>query len=135
MRNFNSWRDKERARCESESVLEEKVANIFGMLSKPYLYHLAGLCTGEDVWGTVVDLGLYTRFLDIRIVIIDTGKIRGDSSDPDLYRSRFPGECEKHRVVCAEGHSNHFDLGAVFCPKARTIFDIGEDWARLASSS
>ena len=101
------------------------------MPSKPYLYHLAGLCTGEDVWGTVVDLGLYTRFLDIRIVIIDTGKIRGDSSDADLYKccteAVFPGECEKRRVVCAVGHSNHFDLGAVFCPKARTIFDVGED--------
>ena len=80
LRTFTSWKDKDRARCESETVLEERVANIFGMPSKPYLYHLAGLCTGEDVWGTVVDLGLYTRFLDVRVVIVDTGKIRGDSS-------------------------------------------------------
>ena len=51
------------------------------MPSKPYL----ALC--EDFWGTTVDLGLYTRFLDVRVVIVDTGKIRGDSSDASNTRA------------------------------------------------
>jgi len=74
--NFTTWRDKERAWCGSETDLEEKVMGLFGMSSKGYLQHAAGLEKGKDVWGTVLDLGLYTMFLDVRIVVIDVGKIR-----------------------------------------------------------
>ena len=58
--NFTTWRDKERAWCGSETDLEEKVMGLFGMSSKGYLQHAAGLGKDKDVWGTVLDLGLYT---------------------------------------------------------------------------
>ena len=131
--NFNRWRDKERERCESELVLEERVVEIFGMSSTDYRYHAAGLAKGKEVWGTVLDLGLYTMFLDVRVMVVHVGQIRGVSSDEELLQSCFeavfPGECEKHRVVCAVCFGDHWDIGAVFDgPKARTIFDVGEDW-------
>ena len=107
---------------------------LFGMSSKGYLQHAAGLEKGKDVWGTVLDLGLYTMFLDVRIVVIDVGQIRGDSSDEELLQScsetGFPGECEKHRVVCAVCLGDHFDIGVVYGPKARAVFDVGDDWTR-----
>jgi len=132
--NFTTWRDKERAWCGSETDLEEKVMGLFGMSSNGYLQHAAGLEKGKDVWGTVLDLGLYTMFLDVRIVVIDVGQIRGDSSDEELLQScsetGFPGECEKHRVVCAVCLGDHFDIGVVYGPKARAVFDVGDDWTR-----
>ncbi len=73
-------------------------------------------------------------FLDVRVIVINSGGIRADSTDAELLKccteAVFPGECEKRRVVCAVLSGEHFDLGGVFGPKARTIFDVGDDWAR-----
>ena len=105
MANFNKWRGKERERCESELALEERVGEVFGMSSKEYLSHASVLQNVKEAWGTILDLGLYTMFLDVRIIVIFVGRIRGVSSDEELLQSCFeavfPGECEKHRVVCA----------------------------------
>ena len=76
--NFTTWRDKERA-CGSETDLEEKVMGLFGMSSKGYLQHAAGLEKGNDVWGTVLDLGLYTMFLESvswSSMLVKSGEIR-----------------------------------------------------------
>ncbi len=58
LKNFTFWRDKERARCGNDLAVEETVLNYFGMSSKNYLYHAAGLCQEKkELFGTVVDIG------------------------------------------------------------------------------
>ena len=86
-------------------AVEETVLNYFGMSSKNS-FIMQGLCQEKkELFGTVVDIGVYTMFLEVRVVVIDSGKIRADSSDAELLKccteAVFPGECEKRRVVCA----------------------------------
>jgi hypothetical protein len=87
----------------------------------------------KEVFGTVLDLGLYTMFLDVRVMVIDVGQIRGVSSDEELLRScfeaGFPGECEKHRVVCAVCFGDHWISGRFLASRLALVW-MGEDWTR-----
>ena len=102
------------------------------MSSQDYLYHAAGLESGQALHGTINDLALFSLLLDVRIIVIHADEIQTDSSEEDMSKyctvAGFRHESEKSRVVCAVLSGDHFDIGAVHLPGVRAIFDNGEDW-------
>ena len=62
MRNF----------CTSDEEFEaEYVAPEMGMASEVFRKRVLGKAEGQDRWGTISDLALYTLHLDVRVVVID----------------------------------------------------------------
>ena len=91
-----------RGSCRDESELESKVWDSLGSSSKDYSLHVAGLERGLGKQGLVQELALYTLFLDIRVIVVNTDMIFAHSSDKELSDAcvvaGFEGECEKRRV-------------------------------------
>ena len=92
-----------------------------------------GTAKGEARLGLYIDLALFTRHEDIRVVVICTDFILRNSSRDEMlnsvYEATFPGECNKLRVVCAVLSSGHFDIGVVQDDDStRAVFDLGDDW-------
>ena len=134
--NFTRWRDRVRE-LSSDAELEEKVYTAVSRQSKQYLLHAAGLTTGMDLQGDVQDLAIYTLFLDIRVMVVHVDMIRANSSDKELEDAcmvaGFEGECEKRRVVCAVLGRGHYDLGVVFRPEVKAVFENGPEWESARS--
>ena len=109
------------------------VAETTGDFIENFETRTRGKAVGEARLGSYTDLAVFTRREDIRVVVICTDFIlRGSSRTDDLksvFQAVFPGESEKHRVVCAVLSSGHFDIGVVHeNGSTRAVFDIGSDW-------
>ena len=104
-----------------------------GDFIESFMTRTSGKARGIARLGSYTDLGIFTRHEDIRVVVICTDLILRNSSKIDdlksVYEAVFPGECVKHRVVCAILSSGHFDIGVVLengCTRA--VFGLGSDW-------
>ena len=81
----------------------------------------------------MIDLSVATFRENVRVMVIDAGRITRDTPDQDLCKAvNFvitPGECEKTRVVCAVIHRLHYDLGVVRTTQGvRAVFAVGQEW-------
>jgi hypothetical protein len=127
------WRDRQRKEC-TASRLSEVIYETLGYTEEEYQLYAAGLVSGKKILGSFADFGLYTLYLDVRVVIIFADQVHPNSSDKELYQACYPAcfekECEKPRVACAILWSSkeHYDMGVVCRPEVQAVFDVGPEW-------
>ena len=104
---------------------------------KSYKGRLNGdIVKGKEMHGSYIDLGLYTLFSNVLVVIIDAERITPSSlatedakACTELWFDRIAEEdFPKTRVVCVILHREHFQLGVVRSPQVRGIFQLGHAW-------
>ena len=130
--NFRDWLSTEKSELK-EDALDELAMKTTGDFIDSFMTRTFGKAKGEARLGSYTDLAIFTRHEDIRVVVICTDLILRDSTQADdlksVYEAIFPGECVKHRVVCAILSSGHFDIGVVHeNGSTRAVFDLGSDW-------
>ena len=137
--NFTRFRDVKLSPFYPEvQELEKKVFEYIGETTAGLKARVTGTISGKELWGSVTDLALYTLYEDVRVVVINADSIVRSSSDRDLLQactpSAFEFECEKFRVVCAVLSNNHWDLGVVYAPHAKAVFQNGSEWDTARSA-
>ena len=130
--NLLKWKNGFRPWCVSEEELEGKLMEQLGESSYDFLLRVSGKTKGANRWGSNVDIGLYTLHLDIRVVVINAEKILRGTPDADLHCAceiaAFDGESPKLRYVCAILRDKHYQLGVVYAPHPRVVFEEGSAW-------
>ena len=114
----------------TEEEFEAHALEIFDETTTEFRTRASGNATGLAVWGSGLELGLFTRYEDVRVMVIVTDMIFRNSSPTDVSPAVFPGECEKSRVVCAIKYPKHFDIGVVHTPSGiQAVFQEGDEWS------
>jgi hypothetical protein len=110
-----------------------KVIETTGEFVENFEVRTVGKAKGEARLGSFIDLAVFTRHEDIRVVVISTDRIFQDSTKEQMlkcvHEAAFPGESVKLRVVCAVLSSGHFDIGVLHANDAtQAVFELGDDW-------
>jgi hypothetical protein len=113
--------------------LETKVIETTGEFVENFEVRTVGKAKGEARLGSFIDLAVFTRHEDIRVVVISTDRIFQDSTKEQMlkcvHEAAFPGESVKLRVVCAVLSPGHFDIGVLHANDAtQAVFELGDDW-------
>jgi hypothetical protein len=118
--------------------LEVHLAKFIGESSSKFIERVSSKAKEKDRLGLVIDLSLATFRENVRVMVIDAGRITRDTPDQNLYKAVeyviTPGECEKTRIVCAVVHRNHYDLGVVRTARGVcAVFAVGQEWDEACS--
>ena len=120
---------------ELKADLETKVREVTGDFIDNFEVRTLGKAKGQARLGSFIDLAVFTRHEDIRVIVICTDFIFQHSTKEQMlkcvHEAAFPGESVKLRVVCAVLSSGHFDIGVLQeNDTSRAVFELGDDWDR-----
>ena len=104
-----------------------------GESSSTFIKRVLGKAVGDARLGTNVDLAMFTWQENVRVMVVNTRTISGDTPDQVLDKAvqyaEVAGERDKTRMMCAILHKKHYDLGVLHTAQGiKAVFQVGEEW-------